>query len=304
MLSLIVLILSGVLLGWLLRGHDLRWTGRATTLLVWVLLFLLGVEAGSNPRVIGGLSTLGLEAALVAVAGMVGSCLCARLLWGVISGREKGADAGLTAEHNALKALRGSVVIVAFFAAGCACGVSGIMPSLFTESDMSFYALCALILSVGMGVGSDTRTLHSFRKLGIRYALLPVCTMVGTLVAVAIASLGLPHRPLPDVLASGAGFAYYSLSSILITEYRGPELGTMALLANVFREVITLLGAPLIKRVFGPLAPISCGGAASMDSTLPVITQVCGKEMMPVSVFHGFVVDTSVPFWVTFFCTL
>ena len=40
---------------------------------------------------------------------------------------------------------------------------------------------------------------------------------------------------------TGSGFGYYSLSSIFITEYKGAELGTIALLSNISREIITLL---------------------------------------------------------------
>ena len=102
----------------------------------------------------------------------------------------------------------------------------------------------------------------------------------------------------------GAGMAYYSLSSIFITEYRGAELGTVALLSNIAREIIALLMAPLLVRWFGRLAAIAAGGATTMDTTLPVITRVSGKEMVVVSIFHGFITDFSVPFLVTFWCSL
>ena len=85
---------------------------------------------------------------------------------------------------------------------------------------------------------------------------------------------------------------------------RGAALGTVALLATIMREIITLLCAPLLKRLFGPLAPISAGGATSMDTTLPIITAVDGKDFAVLSVYHGFVVDFSVPFLVTLFCSL
>ena len=107
-----------------------------------------------------------------------------------------------------------------------------------------------------------------------------------------------------DCLAVGSGFGYYSLSSIFITEYRGAELGTIALAANIIREIITLLGAPLLVCWFGKLAPICAGGATTMDTTLPVITRFSGKEFVVISIFHGFIVDFSVPFLVTFFCKL
>ncbi|MGL5957681.1 MAG: lysine exporter LysO family protein, partial [Phocaeicola sp.] len=99
-------------------------------------------------------------------------------------------------------------------------------------------------------------------------------------------------------------FGYYSLSSIFITEYRGAELGTVALISNILREIITLLCAPLLVRWFGKLAPISAGGATTMDTTLPIITRTAGEELVVLSIFHGFVVDFSVPFLVTLFCSL
>lgn len=58
----------------------------------------------------------------------------------------------------------------------------------------------------------------------------------------------------------GIGFGYYSLSSIFITEYKGTELGTIALLSNIVREMITLLLSPLLVKVAGPLAPIAARG--------------------------------------------
>ena len=109
---------------------------------------------------------------------------------------------------------------------------------------------------------------------------------------------------LTDSLAVGAGFGYYSLSSIFIADLRGPELATIALLCNVMREIFTLLAAPLVARWCGPLAAVSIGGATTFDTTLPVITQAAGRPYAVVSIFHGCALDFSVPFLVTFFCTI
>lgn len=106
----------------------------------------------------------------------------------------------------------------------------------------------------------------------------------------------LQHRELTDCLAINSGFAYYSLSSIFITEYRGAELGTIALLANIIREMATPCSPPLLARWFGPLAPISSGGATSMDTTLSSITQSIGQRYAPLRIYHGFVTDFTVPF--------
>lgn len=200
--------------------------------------------------------------------------------------------------------MKGSLIIVGFFVVGIVCGLYHWLPDVVMQSDISFYVLCALMFFVGMSVGSNTSALMSFRQLNPRLALLPLMTIVGTLAGCSIVAVLLPHRSLADCLAVGSGFGYYSLSSIFITRYCGPELGMVALLANIVREVFTLLGAPLLVRYFGPLSPISVGGATTMDTTLPIITRTSGNDFVILSIFHGFIVDFSVPFLVTFFCSL
>ena len=200
--------------------------------------------------------------------------------------------------------MKGSFVIVGFFALGIVVGLLSIVPDSFLDSGVSYYALCALMFCVGISIGNDSEVLGSFRKVNPRLMMLPVMTIVGTLAGTAAASLVLPHRHLFDCMAIGSGFGYYSLSSIFITEYRGAELGTIALLSNICRELLTLLAAPLLVRWFGRLAPIAAGGATTMDTTLPVIARTSGSDLVVVSLFHGFVVDFSVPFLVTFWCSV
>ena len=200
--------------------------------------------------------------------------------------------------------MKGSLIIVFFFILGTVCGVFHLIPVDLAETDISFYTLCALMFSVGVSIGNDPQTIRNFRSLNPRLVFLPIMTILGTLAGSALVSLVIDGRSAADCMAVGSGFGYYSLSSIFITEYKGPELGTVALLSNITREIFTLLAAPLLVRWFGNLAPISSGGATTMDTTLPIITQCSGQEFVVVSIFHGFVVDFSVPFLVTFFCSL
>lgn len=199
--------------------------------------------------------------------------------------------------------MKGSLIIVGFFLLGTLCGMFHLLPSDLSQSNISFYALCALMFSVGISIGNDPQTLRNFRSLNPRLVLLPVATILGTLSAAALVSLILPHRSASECMAIGSGMGYYSLSSIFITQYKGPELGTLALLSNILREIMTLLCAPLLVRWFGNPAPISAGGATTMDTTLPIITRTAGQQFVIVSIFHGFITDFSVPFLVTFFCS-
>ena len=200
--------------------------------------------------------------------------------------------------------MKGSLIIVSFFILGVLAKLGGVMPDDFAADEVSMYALYALMFLVGMSVGSDTQALKDLKKMNLKVLWVPAVTIVGTLAGCAVVSLFLPHRTLWNCLAVGSGFGYYSLSSIFITEYVGAELGTVALVSNIMRELMTLLAAPLLVMAFGRLAPICAGGATTMDTTLPVIARFSGKEWVVVSMFHGFLVDFSVPFLVTFFCSL
>lgn len=199
--------------------------------------------------------------------------------------------------------MKGSLIIVGFFLLGMGAGRWCGLPSDWPLADVSFITLCVLMACVGFSVGHDPDTLARFRALNPGLALLPLCTIVGTLAGCAAASLLTPHSA-AEGMAVGAGFGYYSLSSILITGSKGAALGTVALISNIIREIITLLCAPLLARWFGTLAPIAAGGATTADTTLPVIIRSSGNDMAVVSIYHGFVVDFSVPFLVTFLCSL
>ena len=204
------------------------------------------------------------------------------------------------------------MIIVGAFIIGCVAGAGGWLPEWLMGGDVTMWVLYALMLQVGIGIGSDSRLKEILRTLSPRLLFLPIATIVGTLLATLAVSFLLSRWSTAEVLAVGSGMGYYSLSSILITSLKeqsigvvaAAELGTIALMANIFREMMTLVLAPLMVRWFSPLGPISAGGATTMDVTLPVITRISGKEWVFVSIVHGIVVDFSVPFLVSFFCSL
>ena len=319
-------ILSGVLCRKLSTGARIshtdvvaRWHGRIVTWLIWLLLFLLGIEVGSNEMIVRSLPTLGVEALLLSSAATLSCCVLAWMLWRFSTNNTVQENAknetsavkeGNPAEKEGLqgsslirglKVMKGSLIVVGFFIIGLLGGIEKMVPSWLLDGDVSFVALCGLLLFVGLGIGLNPEMKKEVRSLSPRMALLPVVTIIGSWLG-ALLIWTVLHRTLSDCMAINSGFAYYSLSSIFITEYRGAELGTIALLANIIREMLTLLGAPLMARWFGPLAPISVGGATTMDTTLPILSQTLGQRYIALSIYHGFVVDFTVPFLVSWWC--
>lgn len=83
-LTIIGLMLTGLCIGRLLKLPHPGLLKRAITVLIWLLLFLMGLEVGSNPDLFASLDTLGVEALAMAAAGVAGSCLAAWALWASI----------------------------------------------------------------------------------------------------------------------------------------------------------------------------------------------------------------------------
>lgn len=81
--------LTGMLIGYLLRNKRLHWIHKVITVLIWLLLFLLGTDVGSNEAIIKGLHSIGIEAVIITIGAVVGSILCAWGLWYLIYERHK-----------------------------------------------------------------------------------------------------------------------------------------------------------------------------------------------------------------------
>ena len=200
--------------------------------------------------------------------------------------------------------MKQSFVYLLLFVVGVILALSGIIPGVLLNDNIATWVLYALLFLVGIQIGAGKNIFAALKRFGWKVLMIPLATTIGTFAGVALLSLIIPGRSLTDCLSVGAGFAYYSLSSILITEFRGAELGTVALLANIMREFSVLILGPWMVKYFGKLAPISAGGATTMDTTLPLITKYAGSEFAVIALFHGMIIDFSVPLWVSFFLSL
>lgn len=89
MLKVVAIMLSGMAVGFLVRKRRLRVVPHAVTVLIWLLLFFLGVEVGENPQVINGIRDLGLEALWLSLTGIAGTILFSWALWRWTRGRKK-----------------------------------------------------------------------------------------------------------------------------------------------------------------------------------------------------------------------
>lgn len=202
--------------------------------------------------------------------------------------------------------MRDSLIILGAFLLGVALALCGALPESAYAVDLeriSSYALYALLFVVGVNVGLDSSLVKTMRELPLRVLFVPIIALVGTLVGSVAAfyvlkwcGLLLPELSLHKILTLDAGMGYYSITTIMVGQVWGAEIASIALLVNLLRELTTVLGAPLLSRLFGRYAATSLGGATSMDTSLPIIMRTDGNAMVPVAAYTGIFLTVAVPF--------
>lgn len=191
--------------------------------------------------------------------------------------------------------MKSSLFILCCFITGILLAYYRYVPDIFLTYDYSNYILPVMMFFVGIGIGGDIKSLYvPIKKYKLKIILIPLATIFGSIIITALIS------PLFDIttketIAIGSGFGYYSLSAIFLNKLAGYEIGMMALISNMTREITALLFIPILARYCGKLAPISAAGATSIDTTLPIIAKSCGEQFIVISIFHGILVDISVP---------
>ena len=81
MFIVIAMMFSGIAFGYLMRRHRFTHISKIIISFIWILLFVLGVEVGGDPKVMNSLHTLGIEAIFIAGVSILGSAVAAMLLW-------------------------------------------------------------------------------------------------------------------------------------------------------------------------------------------------------------------------------
>lgn len=292
------LIAGGIPVGWFLRNNAaaVRGVNEALGWTVRVMLFLLGLSLGLDDALIGQLRSIGLYAALVSSFSVAGCFVAARLL-GRFAFPEYAAGSGAVSGGRA-SANASSFVALGCFLVGAFTGWLRVVPAGLAAGEAAVWVLYLLLVLAGMTVGFDLKALGIVRELKSRILLIPLGVVVGTLCGSALAWLVLSRvssLSLPEALSVGAGFGYYSLATVIITRLGDPALGSMALLSNMIHEALALLLPPFLVRFSGRLGPVLAGGAAAMDTCLPVIAQVSGERCAILAVFSGMCLTLLVP---------
>lgn len=196
------------------------------------------------------------------------------------------------------------MIVIALLAlvAGVFCSQFWFSPELCAALDpFSDVMLATLIFLVGIDIGQNRELVAGVRRIGFRAFLIPAAELIGTLLPGTLLGFALGYAP--NVAAGiASGFGWYSLSAVMLSDMVSPQIGTIAFLANVFREVLAILTVPILAKHVGKYTAIAPAGATSMDTLLSIVKKCTDDETAIVSLLNGIVLSTLVPILVTLFC--
>lgn len=186
-------------------------------------------------------------------------------------------------------------LILASVAVGVALGYWVVPTDLVAHLDtLTSAALFVLLLGVGIDLGQQKEVWARLWKMGWRVLLVPLLVAIGSIAGAVMVGLAL-GMPVNESSAVGAGFGWYSLSGVLLAKIYSVELGALAFITNVARELMAFVTIPLIAKYIGKYSAIAPAGATSMDTTLPIISRSTDADTAVVSFINGSILTALVP---------
>lgn len=165
-------------------------------------------------------------------------------------------------------------------------------------------ALDVMIFIAGIEIGSNRGILK--RICNVHSALLALAIPLAVACGSICGALLLGHiagLSAYDSLLVGGGLGWYSFSSVVISAMYSTEIGTVAFLANMMREISGFFLIPLLVRVHKFLA-LGPSGAATMDSGLPVVIKYTNLHVGMYSFINGLVLTLIVPVLISWLLSL
>lgn len=264
------------------------------------LLAALGAKMAASPEVVLNLGSIGLSAVFLSLMTSIGAALFTYLvlqLKKMEQNENLGAEeVGLATERDkvAQSSFKMAAIPVMALAAG---GIFGYFTKNSFRPDYDFWVmffLNILILGIGIDLGKSRQGWSHIKEMGWMSLLVPLSSLAGSVCGGIAGGLFL-GLPLPVFLAIGAGSGFYTVTGPLVTEVAGAKFGALALLANFFREILTIVLVPLVALRFKNFSLIASGGATTMDTTLPVYAQALGPKAAVLALIHGILLTFTVP---------
>lgn len=181
------------------------------------------------------------------------------------------------------------------FLGGLLYGLSDLEFSLISLiSENTDLILYLLMFTVGISVGMHKGILSKVREYHVKIFIIPIGIITGSLIGGLLCAL-LLKLPLGHGAAIASGLGWYSLAGATISQIGGAELGSIAFMSNLMREIFSFFIIPFLAVRFNYYTCIAPAGATSEDTTLPVMLKYTNEETVVLSVLNGMICSFLVP---------
>lgn len=289
-----VALVAGYGIGKILPGRISAPVLRLLSPLVWTLLFLIGFEFG---EVISSASSIGaaIKAAVIFSVCTTGVPCLFILLFGVNKQRLPASARRLFKLGRVWAPLKECFIALSMVALG---GLLYLLRERMDAGGLALPSSSTLLLLLILLVGIDlTQVKLDARWFSRSVLAVPAFVVIGSAVGGVIAAW-MTGETLQVSLALSSGFGWFTLSSVMIGDALGQTYGTMALMTDLFRELLAIVLLYALGR-HQPQASIGSAGATALDSTLPIIKQACSPDTVPMALVSGFLLTLLAPVFIS-----
>lgn len=300
MLESLLIILVPMLIGYAFKIKNtkiLQQFGKITMLLLYMILFIMGVSLGQLDNLAQQLPQIGVYA-LTFIIFIQGLTFLGLFIYDKLSPLPltKTTEKMPSRWRIVLDSLKLCLVVIVGFFIGL--WGKGWVNLPFGSST---YVLVVLIFCVGIQLRNNGISIRSvfFNQRGmITGAIFVLMSLLGGIIGAQVLNV-----PIVQGLAVSSGLGWYSLSSVTLNNAWGPIWGSIAFFNDLSRELMSLFIVPLFMQHYRSTA-IGYTGATAIDCTLPIIQKAGGVEVLPLAFSFGFITNIAPPILLVFFTSV
>lgn len=282
-------------LGFFLANHLPQWLEglafKTLSYFSYILLIAIAIEFTQTLHTIAQPWQILNDAAILAILTSIGAFLCCYVLFKLLGYQPSHGKVSISLVSKSLINISTAFIALAF---GYILSES-VTGMGYTLQISTWNLLLVFMFLIGLDLAHSPLD-RSW--LNWKILLVPLGCIVGSLLGAFVTATLIQGISLKDLIMLSQGYGFYSMTGIVVTELKNAHLGSIALMNDLFREILAIV----LMYIAGwryPRSAISSAGATAMDVTLPMVKQACGNDFIPHAMVSGFILSILAPILVS-----
>ncbi|AOA57976.1 lysine exporter LysO family protein [Acinetobacter larvae] len=295
-LQLLICLFLGFILAKRMSPRLIQWVYKILPYFTYILLVAIAMEFADTINSLAQPTHIIKNAFIIASLTSLGSFLCCYIIFKILRFQPQHGKVSTELLFSSLLNISYALfaLIAGYFLA------TYLSAADYPAHINTWYLLLFFMLLIGIDLAQSP---INKAWLNWKILLVPVACIVGSILGACAALLWIEQLSLSELFLLSQGYGFYSMSSIVISELKNPQLGSIALVNDLLREVFAILLMYLLGWRY-PRAAIATAGATAMDVTLPMVKQSCGNQFIPHAMVSGFILSIVAPIAVSMLAAL